>query len=327
MPQVAPPADLLALQRLIARRPSAVAASEAGTSRDADPGAGPTGGAAADLGASGPLPFKAKMEAGFGTSLNGVTAHTGPAARAAAAALGTPAFAVGQKIAFASDSPSPHVVAHEVAHTLQQRNGGAPDAIHPFGGELADPREQEAEIAARLVMAGGQANITGAANGDEVQRFPSLSDLASVSKDIYDALAELFNAGVKGTVDELRALGEGLMKLGREAVDVARALVTLAKLELLYDLIVAKQIVDGFVQLSKDGLALARSVIRDIAALIYLGILLTEAELVLLEPAYIGAHLPSAAGSGDPRLMPSCRRPDAIRSVAAASSARYRGLS
>ena len=297
MPQVAPPTDLLALQRLIARRP-AVAASKAGASRDADEGAVSTDGATANLDAPGPLPFKAKMEAGFGTTLNGVTAHTGPAARAAADALGTPAFTVGQKIAFASDSPSQHVVAHEVAHTLQQRNGGAPDAIHPFGGELADPLEQEAEIAARLVMAGGQASVTGAANGDEVQRFPSLSELASVSKDVYDALAELYTAGVRGTVDELRDLGKGLMKLGREAVGVARALVELAKLELLYDLIVAKQIVDGFVRLAKEGLALARSVIREIAALIYLGILLTEAEIVFFvnELAQLGSEAVAAAG-------------------------------
>ena len=39
------------------------------------------------------------------------------------------------------------------------------------------------------------------------------------------------------------------------------------------------------------------------------------------------AAAPSRAGSGEPRLMPSCSRPPLIRSVAAASSAMYSGFS
>ena len=49
--------------------------------------------------------------------------------------------------------------------------------------------------------------------------------------------------------------------------------------------------------------------------------------LALSAGRYPKAAAPFSAGSGDPRLMPSCRRPPLIRSVAAASSAMYSGFS
>lgn len=134
------------------------------------------------LGAAGVLPYQAKMEAGFGTSLRGVQAYFGPEARAATGALGKRAFAVGQTIAFAEPDPPELVVAHEVAHTLQQRGGAA--RVSMFGGP-ADPLEIEADAAAHEVVAGGRAVIRGHVIGSPVQGFDPIgyaSSLASQAK-------------------------------------------------------------------------------------------------------------------------------------------------
>lgn len=134
------------------------------------------------LGAAGVLPYQAKLEAGFGTSLRGVQAYFGPEARAATGALGKRAFAVGQAIAFAEAEPPELVVAHEVAHTLQQRGGAA--RVSMFGGP-ADPLEIEANAAAHEIVAGGRAVIRGHAIGSPVQGFSPgayISSLASQAK-------------------------------------------------------------------------------------------------------------------------------------------------
>lgn len=130
------------------------------------------------LGAAGVLPYQAKMEAGFGTSLRGVQAFFGPEARAATGALGKRAFAVGQAIAFAEAEPPELVVAHEVAHTLQQRGGAA--RVSMFGGP-ADPLELEADAAAHEVVGGGRAVIRGHVIGAQVQGFSATAYLSSLA--------------------------------------------------------------------------------------------------------------------------------------------------
>jgi hypothetical protein len=116
-----------------------------------------------------PVPHLAKMEAGFGTSLDGVTAHTGAEGKAVAAAHGAEAVAMDQQIFFAADDPPERVVAHEVAHTIQQDHGGA--GARTFGGPLSDPLEQEAESAAAVVVSGGRAHVTGVAGPGRPQPF------------------------------------------------------------------------------------------------------------------------------------------------------------
>jgi hypothetical protein len=139
-------------------------------------------------GEPGPLPHRDKMEAGFGEGLGGVRAHTGPEAKAAADELGTEAFAVGQDVAFRDENPSEKVVAHEVAHTLQQRGG---DEVKTFGGAHSDPLEHEADLASQVVTAGGQAHVTGTTSGTPVQGFESLGALATQFKDGAQILWEL----------------------------------------------------------------------------------------------------------------------------------------
>ncbi|MBS1912179.1 MAG: DUF4157 domain-containing protein [Bacteroidetes bacterium] len=69
------------------------------------------------------------MEPRFGTSFEGVRIHTGPDAAASAAELGASAYTVGRDIVFGAGMFRPethdgqHLLAHELAHVVQQRPG------------------------------------------------------------------------------------------------------------------------------------------------------------------------------------------------------------
>ncbi|MEZ4399302.1 MAG: DUF4157 domain-containing protein [Kofleriaceae bacterium] len=105
-----------------------------------------------------PPATRARFEASFGAGLDGVRVHTDPFARQATAAVGAPAFAAGKNVFVAPEAYAPsttagqHLLAHEVAHALQQRPGPA------RGGLLGhhDPAEREAGAAADRLAAGGR---------------------------------------------------------------------------------------------------------------------------------------------------------------------------
>ncbi len=73
--------------------------------------------------------LSARLEAGFGEDLTTVAVHVGAAADRLCRLLGTDAFAHGDTVVLAGDAPPPRspsglrVIAHEVAHVLQQRRG------------------------------------------------------------------------------------------------------------------------------------------------------------------------------------------------------------
>ncbi|WP_437656667.1 eCIS core domain-containing protein [Sorangium sp. So ce1182] len=101
------------------------------------------------LGAGQPLPASVRqgMEAGFGADFSSVRLHTDAPAGRLAADLSAHAFAVGDHVAFAPGVYAPGtlvgdlVLAHELAHTLQQSGragalrGHAPDAAEESGLE------------------------------------------------------------------------------------------------------------------------------------------------------------------------------------------------
>lgn len=73
-------------------------------------------------GAPSEVPFLSEMESAFGVDFGGVTAYLG------AEGLGAPAAAEGETIAFAERNPSKTMVAHELAHVVQGRQGGSGEA-------------------------------------------------------------------------------------------------------------------------------------------------------------------------------------------------------
>jgi hypothetical protein len=82
------------------------------------------------------IPDRAALEARFGVDLSAVRMHVGEEANGIVRAAGALGLTFGEHIAFATDTPDSELIAHELAHVLQQRAG--------TGGEAADEREADA---------------------------------------------------------------------------------------------------------------------------------------------------------------------------------------
>jgi hypothetical protein len=139
-----------------------------------DRGVAPDAEAAVDVaaGATGePLPgaLRARFESSLGVDLSDVRVHADETSAEAADAVGARAYAVGQDIHFGageydpSSSDGQFLIAHEVAHTVQQR-GGAPARQHKLAVSApGDAAEVEADRAAEAMVVGAPAQISGAA--------------------------------------------------------------------------------------------------------------------------------------------------------------------
>src|SRR5262249_38608442 len=105
-----------------------------------------------------------------GTDLSGVRVHTGSASASAAAQLGARAFTVGHDIHFAAgqhrltDLFGSRLLAHEVAHTVQQGGGGGLQAKLE-GSAPGDALEVEADRAADAMVSGTPATVSRGATG------------------------------------------------------------------------------------------------------------------------------------------------------------------
>ena len=101
---------------------------------------------------------RSRMERGFGTSFDDVRIHTGSEAASTAQAYTARAFTLGRDVAFGADEYRPGtpvgdaLIAHELAHVLQQRGAATEDA--PASTETnAGSLENDADTSARDVMA------------------------------------------------------------------------------------------------------------------------------------------------------------------------------
>ena len=102
-------------------------------------------------GAGGPLPYAEPIQKSFGRhDVSSIVAHTDTAAAKAARAMAAAAFTSGEHVAF-TGQPNLHTVAHEAAHTIQQRSG-----VQLAGGvgQSGDRYEQHADAVADRVVAG-----------------------------------------------------------------------------------------------------------------------------------------------------------------------------
>jgi hypothetical protein len=134
-------------------------------SRDgADPDDAVSRAAASD---GGPLPpeLQERFETSLGTDLSSVRVHDGPASAEAADAIGARAYATGNDIHFGEGHYDPGssegalLIAHEVAHTVQQR-GAAPVRQHKLAVSSAgDTAEADADHAAAAMVAGAPARV------------------------------------------------------------------------------------------------------------------------------------------------------------------------
>lgn len=116
--------------------------------------------ASASAGASLPGELRERFESSLGTDLSSVRVHTGTESATAAHAVGAKAYTLGNDIHFGrgqfdpSSEAGQHLLAHEVAHTVQQR-GAAPARQHKLEVSTAgDAHEHEADHAADAMISG-----------------------------------------------------------------------------------------------------------------------------------------------------------------------------
>lgn len=120
------------------------------------------------MGLGAPLPEQTRrtFEASLDADLSGVRVHTGEASASAAGQLGAAAFATGQDIHFGAgryqpDSPAgKHLLAHEVAHTVQQGSGSAATQCKDEVSQPGDALEGEADRAADAMVRGEPAAVS-----------------------------------------------------------------------------------------------------------------------------------------------------------------------
>lgn len=130
------------------------------------------GGAALDTGT------RADMEARFGADFGDVRVHTDGAAHESAKSVNAHAYTVGSNIVFQRDHYDPssdtgrHMLAHELTHVVQQRNGPVAGTDAGGGIKVSDPSdrfEREAVATADRLMS-GPAPVATAGAGPAVQR-------------------------------------------------------------------------------------------------------------------------------------------------------------
>jgi len=116
--------------------------------------------AAGSSGAPLPSTVRDRFESSLGADLSAVRVHTGAASADAASAVGARAYTTGNDIHFAAGQYAPHdpfgihLLAHEVAHTVQQ-SGGAPTTQYKLEvSSPGDAAEIEADRAADAMTAG-----------------------------------------------------------------------------------------------------------------------------------------------------------------------------
>jgi hypothetical protein len=136
--------------------------------------------AASSSGSALPGDVRAGFESSLGADLSDVRVHTGAESQTAAASVGARAYALGQDIHFAEGSYDPssdagkHLLAHEVAHTVQQSGGVQRRQNKLDISSPGDAQEVEADRAADAMVRGQPAQISNALAGlgRKVMRSP-----------------------------------------------------------------------------------------------------------------------------------------------------------
>jgi len=106
---------------------------------------------------------RGEMEARFGYDLSAIRIHTTAQAASSAEAMSAKAYTVGNNVVFGAGRYAPEqsegkrLLAHELAHVVQQSRGGPPPTLDPLS-----PLEQTAERSASAAPGSGFVNVSGA---------------------------------------------------------------------------------------------------------------------------------------------------------------------
>ncbi|HWS90093.1 MAG TPA: DUF4157 domain-containing protein [Pyrinomonadaceae bacterium] len=116
------------------------------------------------------------MESRFGHDFSRVRVHTDARASESARSVGALAYTVGSHVVFGAGQYAPgtpagrHLLAHELAHVVQQREAPSDLQKLSIAGSADGAHEREADAAADAVMLGGSARVEGRAGAGSVQR-------------------------------------------------------------------------------------------------------------------------------------------------------------
>jgi len=128
-------------------------------------------GAAGSPGVSLPEGLQSRLGSALGADVSGVRVHSGAASEQAAQSLNANAYAIGQDIHFGQGTYAPgspagdRLIAHEVAHTVQQRGATTSIQEDMQVSTPGDTHEQEAEAFAQSFVAGGTAPVSPVSSG------------------------------------------------------------------------------------------------------------------------------------------------------------------
>jgi Domain of unknown function (DUF4157) len=180
--------------RVAMRRP--VASAQGAVLHDG--GAGPRAAidqAAADGGAPVDARVRAHVEEATGADLGDVRVHTGASSQQAAAAVEARAYTLGQHIHFGAGQYRPgsgegdHLIAHELAHTVQQGPSGGTLQGKLEVGPPGDAAEVEADGVATAALSGARAGVVHRAPAPLLRRAP-LGNNASGSWDLVQTTTD-----------------------------------------------------------------------------------------------------------------------------------------
>ena len=145
---------------------------------------------AASAGSGSPLPalLQRKFESSLGADLSSVRVHTDATSATAADSVGARAYTLGQDIHFGaghfepSSSAGEHLLAHEVAHTVQQ-HGTTPTRQNKLEvSSPGDALEVEADRAADAMVAGHSAGITSSSISYSRAIFRKSQDVEEIAR-------------------------------------------------------------------------------------------------------------------------------------------------
>lgn len=173
-PQLTVPSALLSLQRMAGNESVSALLTQEQEEAQSSPVREVVG-----SGGGSPLDPAARsfLEDRMGADFSDVRVHTGQEADESARSISAQAYTVGSNVVFRSGAYQPdtaggrHVLAHELAHVVQQKSGPVAGTPAPGGISIScpgDPFEQAADRAADTALAGAVASPVPAGAGEGV---------------------------------------------------------------------------------------------------------------------------------------------------------------
>lgn len=160
--------------------------------------------------------MRGQLEGATGHDLSSVRVHTDGAAANAAQSYGAQAFAIGQHVHFGAGQYNPgtaagrHLIAHEVAHTVQQRNATTVQGM-PTVSSPSDAHEIEAErFAAQFALGGPMPGLTPISKGGVarvmIQRRTPGPSIEEIAKALSNQLLALRPQGPEAVVAKVKQM-------------------------------------------------------------------------------------------------------------------------